>query len=336
MSRLPVLGSDSNTWGSVLNDFLLVSHNADGTLQVTPVDKATFAAKGDLLAGTGTSAYVRLAVGTDGQVLTADSSQTGGLAWASAGGSSNVITGTQADPTAVSISSTTAGAGTSSAGGTDAVALGYGSQADANDSIAIGLAWAKTPNDIAVGDSAVAGDASHPAGTGATAVGFDTNAFGRDSLAIGSGANADQPATLGASAIGKNTIASGDESTAVGAYAEASGSLANALGSETLAAANYATAVGANTRVNIGATGGVAIGTDSSGAGAAVSASNDFALGTANHQERIPGKLRLDRPLQTTVGAAGAAAILPAQPSAYLPIVASDGTEYVLPVYLKT
>ena len=31
MSRLPLVGSDNNTWGNILNDYLLVSHNADGT-----------------------------------------------------------------------------------------------------------------------------------------------------------------------------------------------------------------------------------------------------------------------------------------------------------------
>jgi len=33
MSRLPVPGSDAGHWGEVLNDFLLVSHNDDGTLK---------------------------------------------------------------------------------------------------------------------------------------------------------------------------------------------------------------------------------------------------------------------------------------------------------------
>ena len=33
MSRLPVVGGDANTWGTVLNDYLGVSHNADGTLK---------------------------------------------------------------------------------------------------------------------------------------------------------------------------------------------------------------------------------------------------------------------------------------------------------------
>lgn len=32
MTRLPTTGGDDGTWGTILNDFLLVSHNADGTL----------------------------------------------------------------------------------------------------------------------------------------------------------------------------------------------------------------------------------------------------------------------------------------------------------------
>jgi hypothetical protein len=33
MTRLPTPGSDDGTWGNVLNDFLAISHNADGTLK---------------------------------------------------------------------------------------------------------------------------------------------------------------------------------------------------------------------------------------------------------------------------------------------------------------
>lgn len=33
MTRLPVPGSDAGTWGDILNDFLSVEHNADGTLK---------------------------------------------------------------------------------------------------------------------------------------------------------------------------------------------------------------------------------------------------------------------------------------------------------------
>lgn len=43
MSRLPTPGSDSGIWGEVLNDFLGVAHNPDGTLKNTGslADKAT-------------------------------------------------------------------------------------------------------------------------------------------------------------------------------------------------------------------------------------------------------------------------------------------------------
>lgn len=35
MSRLPTPGADSDTWGQILNDFLSVEHNVDGTLKKT-------------------------------------------------------------------------------------------------------------------------------------------------------------------------------------------------------------------------------------------------------------------------------------------------------------
>ncbi|MGF7229609.1 MAG: glycosyl hydrolase family 28-related protein [Candidatus Saccharibacteria bacterium] len=40
MSRLPVPGQDSGSWGNVLNDFLGVAHNADGTLKPASVATA--------------------------------------------------------------------------------------------------------------------------------------------------------------------------------------------------------------------------------------------------------------------------------------------------------
>lgn len=33
MARLPIVGGDSGNWGVILNDYLLVSHNQDGTIQ---------------------------------------------------------------------------------------------------------------------------------------------------------------------------------------------------------------------------------------------------------------------------------------------------------------
>lgn len=40
MSRLPVSGSDNGQWGQILNDFLLQSHDADGTLKLSAVSSA--------------------------------------------------------------------------------------------------------------------------------------------------------------------------------------------------------------------------------------------------------------------------------------------------------
>ncbi|HJP96515.1 MAG TPA: glycosyl hydrolase family 28-related protein [Candidatus Saccharimonadales bacterium] len=40
MARLPNPGSDAGTWGTVLNDFLSVAHNSDGTLQSSQVSAA--------------------------------------------------------------------------------------------------------------------------------------------------------------------------------------------------------------------------------------------------------------------------------------------------------
>lgn len=43
MTRLPTPGSDRNSWGAILNDFLTIEHNPDGTLKTT----GTLAAKLD-------------------------------------------------------------------------------------------------------------------------------------------------------------------------------------------------------------------------------------------------------------------------------------------------
>lgn len=52
MTRLPVPGSDDNQWGTILNDFLQVAHNADGTLKSGAVGQATSSSQGTIqLAG---------------------------------------------------------------------------------------------------------------------------------------------------------------------------------------------------------------------------------------------------------------------------------------------
>jgi hypothetical protein len=77
-----VLSKNSNTD----MDFVWVTSDDANAIQNTIVD-----AKGDLIAATAADTPARLAVGTNGQVLTADSTAATGLAWATAsGGSTNV------------------------------------------------------------------------------------------------------------------------------------------------------------------------------------------------------------------------------------------------------
>ncbi|HSD55533.1 MAG TPA: SGNH/GDSL hydrolase family protein [Candidatus Saccharimonadales bacterium] len=70
MVRLPTPGSDSNAWGAILNDFLLVEHNQDGTLKaradgsITPSSRQIAAGTG-LTGGGDLTADRTLAVASD-------------------------------------------------------------------------------------------------------------------------------------------------------------------------------------------------------------------------------------------------------------------------------
>jgi hypothetical protein len=57
-----------------------------GTVTVTNSMATAIDAKGDLIAGTGADTFSRLAIGTNNQVLTADSAEATGMKWATAGG----------------------------------------------------------------------------------------------------------------------------------------------------------------------------------------------------------------------------------------------------------
>jgi hypothetical protein len=62
--RLPVVGSDDGTWGTVLNDFLDVAHDTDGSLKDASVSKAT------LTSGLSLEATARTLSYSEGGVLT--------------------------------------------------------------------------------------------------------------------------------------------------------------------------------------------------------------------------------------------------------------------------
>jgi hypothetical protein len=77
-----VLAKNSNTD----MDFVWVAQDDSNAIQNAIVD-----AKGDLIAATAADTPARLAVGTNGQVLTADSAEATGLKWATVGGGGKVL-----------------------------------------------------------------------------------------------------------------------------------------------------------------------------------------------------------------------------------------------------
>ena len=81
-------------------DFTWVAQDDSNAIQNAIVD-----AKGDLIAATAADTPARLAVGTNGQVLTADSTAATGLAWATAGGGLTLLSTTALTGSSVTISS---------------------------------------------------------------------------------------------------------------------------------------------------------------------------------------------------------------------------------------
>jgi hypothetical protein len=83
-----------------------------GTVTITNSMATAIDAKGDLVAGTGADTFARLGVGTNGQVLTADSAETTGLKWATAaggGGGMTLLSTTSLSGTSTSVSITPTG-----------------------------------------------------------------------------------------------------------------------------------------------------------------------------------------------------------------------------------
>lgn len=80
---------------------------SSGDVTITNSMATAIDAKGDLIAGTAADTFSRLAVGTNGQVLTADSTAATGLKWATAGGGGKVLQVVQAQTTTAASSTST-------------------------------------------------------------------------------------------------------------------------------------------------------------------------------------------------------------------------------------
>jgi len=83
MTSLPTPGGDEGTWGVILNGFLTVSHNADGTLQPTALTAAG--------AVTGDTGITVSGTPSNGQVLTATGGSTAVWTMPSGGGGSGTL-----------------------------------------------------------------------------------------------------------------------------------------------------------------------------------------------------------------------------------------------------
>ena len=100
------------TTGQVLSKASATDMDFSWVTDATGIPATIFDAKGDIIAATAADTASRLAVGTNGQVLTADSTAATGLKWATAGGASYTwtsftptITSQGGTPTTVTASS---------------------------------------------------------------------------------------------------------------------------------------------------------------------------------------------------------------------------------------
>lgn len=105
--NITALAIDSDLSSVSANDDTIPSAKATKAMGDAKVPLSTATTKGDLLVATASATIARLGVGTNGQVLTADSTQTEGVKWATAagGGASlwTAFSGTRASNTTITV-----------------------------------------------------------------------------------------------------------------------------------------------------------------------------------------------------------------------------------------
>ncbi len=226
-------------------------------------------------------------------------------------GDSNTYVGYQAGPV---VASGTNGyqntcVGYQSGGGNNpvqCVSIGYGSSSFSAGGVAVGYSsLARAAGCTAIGSSAIANSGAVTVGSGSG------NTSAGQSVIVGSNSGPNVSASnqtfvgyqVGKSnSSGVNTFigyqAGYSPATLGTTYATTTGTGQTCIGYQTgqavvsATAPNYITCLGWETTV--GASGGVAIGTDHTGAAATTSTQDEIKLGTANHTLNVPGKAKVD------------------------------------------
>jgi hypothetical protein len=120
--------------------------------------------------------------------------------------------------------------------------------------------------------------------TNSIALGATASAYASYGVALGYGANVSGFQSV---ALGYTANASGQNSVALGGYSNAALPYATALGAFAVASGQYSTALGGSAKAT--ASGSVAIGIDANGNGVTATGTNQFVLGTSNHNVQVPG-----------------------------------------------
>lgn len=210
----------------------------------------TLASKGDILAFNGVD-WIDVTVGSNGQVLTADSSQAAGVAWGAGStlpldGLVDVVISTPADNELLAYDSTSGDWINQTAAEVGVSVVGH-THTISNLSDANGLEYFVCSSSVSPIPTALGGNA--------ISVGQSTTADGLESVAIGSNSNSSYNYAV---AIGSNANATYDHAIAVGTYSSAGFLRSIAIGSSASSGSDYSIALGYQS--NTAATDGIAIG----------------------------------------------------------------------------